>query len=870
MTELQHTGAAASLQWPPPGGEDERLLQLERLLANPTDGLEAALEQIAAHDESARVRYAARKALALWRRRQTVTARLAPVPESAQLEALLASPEAEVRMAAAQQAAKLGRSDLMPRLRERLTTETDAGVRARLVTAFERLGEPADVTQVLPLLADPDHRVRANAVLAAAALDLRRSVVPLLGLLADPDHRVRANCSLSLAGLDQEQVLLCLERMLEHESVAMRDSAAFALARMEDPVALPLLRRALTDRNPMVRQKAQLGLEALAAQGVDGVAELLATLSHDEAVPERPEEVPAAVRDLPAGPERLTDPNPKVRLRVLTELIADGRKDLLDAIAGRTEDEKNEFVLSKVLVALGELGDRTYVPMLRRFLQRPEPRLAATAVEALTKLRAFEMAPAVRQLLTARAGRVRAAAILFLSAADRSFDPHDELEKMFSAREYELRLAGLFALERLNSSELTLLVEPLLSDLSEEVRHKAYELIQRRTAMGDEMARDLLELCRLGLVERKQSSLRLVRAPAVKRLLAFFADFMAIYVAGAFALGLVVLPVVYLGQQLAGRSMTFLWGGVALVLTVLFFVRDSLRDGRGIGKKSAGLRVVDLHRFGGVSPAKALIRQSMLMVPVLNLVELGFVFWGRDGRRVADRLLDTQVIDEEQRPLTWLELASVTLGVLLFAALLVTGVSEAIKLRSAGQQTGRLAGQLKELSGVDAESEAFAVERLLPAGAVLSRCGDDPTMRYSITLQWKKLATPMPDPMPDDDLKAFGRGVTQGVQKELEKVGVVIRSARMDYVDLAGGRACKLHLELKAGGRLFPTRIIVWVRKERVATARLEGNAADEIDVCDHYACLFIGQLDWQKLDSAPPLMGGVPGGPPGPKEDEP
>jgi uncharacterized RDD family membrane protein YckC len=344
---------------------------------------------------------------------------------------------------------------------------------------------------------------------------------------------------------------------------------------------------------------------------------------------------------------------------------------------------------------------------------------------------------------------------------------------------------------------------------------------------------------------------------------------MAIYVAGALALGMVALPVAYLGQQVLGHNMNFLWGGVALTLTVLFFVRDSLREGRGIGKRSAGLRVVDLHRFGGVSPAKALIRQSMLMVPVLNLVELGLVLWGREGRRLADRLLDTQVIDEEERPLSWMEWGFIWLGTLFFVGSVVLGLAGAFTQQAAGSRGGQLAAQLKARSGVDAEAEGFAVERLLPAGAVLTRGGDDPETRYSITLQWKKLASPMPEPMPDDDLKAFGRGVAQGVQKELESVGVIIRGAELEYADLAGGRACKLHLELKAGDKSFPTRIVVWVRKAWVATARLEGKSADEIEVCDHYTTLFLGQLDWVKLEAELALTGGAPDGPAGRPEVE-
>ncbi|MBI3892486.1 MAG: HEAT repeat domain-containing protein [Candidatus Wallbacteria bacterium] len=791
--------------------EEERLEGLRQLLSRGPDDLDIVLRRVAGRDPAARIRYAARKALAL--RERALPASRPPAKARDPLEDLR-SPDAAVRLAAAQQAATSGPPRAAEVARELLGGETDPAVRARLVTVLERFGNASDLTLALPLLRDPDNRVRANAVLAAAAADLMGAAPHLMTLLADPDHRVRANSTLSLSTLGEDQVVLCLERMLSDESVAMRDASAFALSQMRNDAALPLLRRALTDKNPMVREKAQRGLRAMAAAGHVEAARVLDSLGHEEAVPRTAEQVPDAVRDLPVGPEKLADPNPKVRIRALSEAISDRRVDLAGEIADRLEREDNDFVLSKILVALGELGERAHASAVKRFLQHPEARVAASAIESLTKLQAWDRAASVRPLLSLRSGRARAAAVIFLAKADRGFDALAHVQKMLGAREYDLRLSGIYALAKLDPPDSTLLLEPLLSDFSAAVREKAFDLLEARAGKGDEMARDLIEMCRQGFVERKERSLKLVAAPKGKRLLALYADM--------FALGLLTIPIVLASLWMFGLGNgVFTTAICSVVLGLLFFFKDSLRGGRGIGKGSAGLRVVDLERYAACSMPKALLRQAMLGVPVLNLVEAAMVLFRADGRRLADLLLNTQVVDEQQRPLTVAE----HLVLWVFTAFFVVCFFGAAgrDQPSFGRTAASPSYTPRSRPGRASLTTPNIHWRLSNQGsrrAVMRHTQSSGAWDADLTLEWREFK-----PRRKMDAEASRRAEVQGTTSLVAatltgKGGAAPAHDRRD-ASFAGGAGESFDTELSVRGSSVALRCLVWSRDNALVTARL-------------------------------------------------
>ena len=96
---------------------------------------------------------------------------------------------------------------------------------------------------------------------------------------------------------------------------------------------------------------------------------------------------------------------------------------------------------------------------------------------------------------------------------------------------------------------------------------------------------------------------------------------------------------------------------------------------RGLGKRFVGLRVVDVHTGGGCGYFRSLLRQATLGMPVVNVAEALLTAFDARGRRLIDKLLGTQVIDEKRRELQgweqWVAMIGVGLvGLFTFLSLL--------------------------------------------------------------------------------------------------------------------------------------------------------------------------------------------------------
>jgi len=86
-----------------------------------------------------------------------------------------------------------------------------------------------------------------------------------------------------------------------------------------------------------------------------------------------------------------------------------------------------------------------------------------------------------------------------------------------------------------------------------------------------------------------------------------------------------------------------LWAGALLALVIASIVYEGYRlgrDGQTIGKRLAGVRVVGLSDGlplgkGGVGTRRALLFWVFAIIPVVDVVALGSVFWGRPYRQGA-------------------------------------------------------------------------------------------------------------------------------------------------------------------------------------------------------------------------------------------
>jgi len=94
----------------------------------------------------------------------------------------------------------------------------------------------------------------------------------------------------------------------------------------------------------------------------------------------------------------------------------------------------------------------------------------------------------------------------------------------------------------------------------------------------------------------------------------------------------------------AERLVWFLFLLVYLIITLLYFLlKDSLFNGRSLGKCLLKIKVLDLSGKP-CNKGKSIIRNLMRIIPIVNLIDLLFFFFAKDGRRLGDRAASTKVV----------------------------------------------------------------------------------------------------------------------------------------------------------------------------------------------------------------------------------
>ncbi|MBX3602146.1 MAG: HEAT repeat domain-containing protein [Rubrivivax sp.] len=150
-------------------------------------------------------------------------------------------------------------------LAARLAAEADTSVRAVILSSLARIGGPAAVDALLPLLRSEDAMLRNGAIEALAGLP--DAVAPRIeALLADPDGDVRI-FSVNLLGLlPHPRVPQWLAQVLERETEANVVGAALdVLAEVGGPELAGPLRRTLARfaGEPYIRFAAELALQRI-------------------------------------------------------------------------------------------------------------------------------------------------------------------------------------------------------------------------------------------------------------------------------------------------------------------------------------------------------------------------------------------------------------------------------------------------------------------------------------------------------------------------------------------------------------------------------------------------------------------------------
>ena len=151
----------------------------------------------------------------------------------------LTSGNQEQRWTAARAAARIPGG--MEALAAALHSETDARVREAMFTSLARIGSPASVTAIIPLLRVDDANLRTGALDALRAMpDAVRESLPIL--LGDSDGDVRILSCEIVRGLPGDEATSILSALLAHEAdVNVCAAAIDVLAEVGGAAALPAL-----------------------------------------------------------------------------------------------------------------------------------------------------------------------------------------------------------------------------------------------------------------------------------------------------------------------------------------------------------------------------------------------------------------------------------------------------------------------------------------------------------------------------------------------------------------------------------------------------------------------------------------------------
>jgi cellulose synthase operon protein C len=328
------------------------------------------------------------------------------------LDLALVDPSADVRLVAAEVAARIQADQLGTRLSAWLS---DPDSRIRLAAA-ETLGTRPD-PQALGALArassDADQSVRAAVARALGASGSAEAVVPLLGRLDDPVPEVRRQVVLSLGRLRDPRAVIPLLAKVEDSAGVVRRAVARALGALGDARAVGALVLVLRDSDETVRIAA---LDAVGRLGdASAVSSVIAVLSDAK------EEVrAAAVRALGRlGTKEATAAvvaelgRPGANVAQLVAALGHGRERALTALRACVEARGGYRAADGCVLSLGTLGDASDVPRVRRALERSEVSPRA-ALEALGLLGSAEALPTVLEYLADPDAMVRRAALISL------------------------------------------------------------------------------------------------------------------------------------------------------------------------------------------------------------------------------------------------------------------------------------------------------------------------------------------------------------------------------------------------------------------------------------------------------------------------
>ena len=464
-----------------------------------------ALQRVASTDESVRLRYLAKKALFVLKRRlskdipeEGPDSVVGLKPSSVRLDKvrdIFNSGDSSKKLSLLKVIAKHKLKQTVTLLLEAAKTEPDALVRSNIIIVVGMVGDEKNIKDIAGHLHDTDPRVRANTIEALEYTNHPNAYPIIVNALGDSDNRIRANAIKALKNYGKVNVINLLRKMLRSDQVWMRDSAAYALSMVAKNEALPLLLEALKDEHESIRKRAKEGLTNLGQRGNAAAQKAVKELEKLGSEIPPPIDLSHLIDLTEPDVQRenlLSSRDPQVKMRELRKIVEEQDTDRLLDVIELAQTEEDGFIKANAIIALGKLGDENLIDTLADYLSSPIDRVRANAIEALAMIGGEKVHPLLIPHLDDKNNRCKANAVIALKN-----HPYvsilKPLKQMVESDELLMRKSAFYAITDIATDEVIPLLGILYGDIDDEVRKNAHHFLQMMSEQGNGQAQQILD-----------------------------------------------------------------------------------------------------------------------------------------------------------------------------------------------------------------------------------------------------------------------------------------------------------------------------------------------------------------------------------------
>lgn len=359
----------------------------------------------------------------------------------------------------------------------------DASIRSRAVLAAGRIGNPAILLALQPLVKDSSAEVRAELAFALGQIRARKGLPLAISLLKDPDENVLRLAIESIGKIGALESVSEIIPFLDHQQPAIREQTALALAVIKDRnTAQTLIDKAGKD-DPAQWSYVYALYRLADRRAIPVLHQVLANPSTSPSTGD-PSSILFALKAFWTMKEPLTDAEYKallqhsdqrVRQNALDVAAAAGKNNVCNAIhdAMSTADVNTR---SKSVEAMGVLGCGT-LDEKTKLLSDPDPIVRASAIQLIKKEEKDELLPLFQHAQSDDSWIVREHVARAIPGMGRDY-ALILLQKLMSDPDSAVRLAAIESLGEYMPESAEIL-EPMLKSADFAIRATAADILSK-------------------------------------------------------------------------------------------------------------------------------------------------------------------------------------------------------------------------------------------------------------------------------------------------------------------------------------------------------------------------------------------------------